>query len=206
MDAVSILVLAAYATLVLELLFLALPSEASTWQLLFEGAGDRDDDALGRARRRATPVKLLLYLVPTAVGVVLFVIPLVAAVFPAVIADLWPVAALGRDEVRWGGVGLMGAGRAITVVSVLQLRRSGYGHQPRGLFAWSRNPGLVGMYCFYVGACLVFPCVVLLAGFFLYAANMHGRVLLEECYLTRRHGGEYREYLRRVPRYVGIRT
>ena len=70
-------------------------------------------------------------------------------------------------------------GQAVTFVSVLQLRRHKIQSelQHSGLFRWSRNPGLVGMYVFYLGLCFLFPCVVLFVGLIPYVWNMHTRVL-----------------------------
>jgi len=211
MDLISIVLLVAYASLLLDLTVFPIPSEASTFQLLTR-ADPADDvsaaprDALARARRRSRPWKVVLYLLPTGLGVALFLIPLVAAFAPEVIAYLWPIRALESPVVRGAGAILLAAGRLTTFVSVLQLRARTRSRspalQPRGLFRLSRNPGLVGMYAFYLGTCLIFPCVALFAGFAPYVLNMHRRVLMEESHLTRRWGRSYREYRGRVPRYL----
>jgi protein-S-isoprenylcysteine O-methyltransferase Ste14 len=201
---VPVVVLAAYASLVLELVVFPIPSEASTYQLFFteaEGAGA----AVARARRRPWGVKLFRYLLPTALGVALFLVPPVAVFVPALVEHLWPLPALRTPLFAAAGVALLVAGRALTLASVLQLRRR-HGHDvvfaAVGLFRWSRNPGLVGMYAFYLGNCLLFPCVVLFAGFVPYVLNMHQRVRMEESQLVGRLGAEYEAYLARVPRYL----
>ena len=73
-----------------------------------------------------------------------------------------------------------------------------------GLFRHSRNPGLVGMYAFYLGLCFLFPCAVLFLGLVPYVGNMHHRVRMEEGQLAERLGDEYRAYLARVPRYAPL--
>ena len=94
-----------------------------------------------------------------------------------------------------------------TRFSVLQLRAAHRRDEERlgveGLFRVSRNPGLLGMFVFYIGLALLFPCVVLFAGFVLYACNMHQRVRLEESRLNRALGYRYRAYAARTPRYLG---
>ena len=65
-----------------------------------------------------------------------------------------------------------------------------------------RNPGLVGMYAFYLGLCFLFPCVVLFVGLAPYVWNMHARVLMEESHLGSRFGAAYESYTARVPRYL----
>lgn len=204
MSPVSILILAAYASLLLELVVFPIPSEASTYQL-FTGGDEGESDALQRARRRSSIGKLLLYFLPTALGVGLFLVPLVAAFVPAIIDRLLPLEMLERGAFVAGGAALVVLGRLVTFTSVLQLRRR-HGRPEtfaaRGWFRISRNPGLVGMYLFYLGNCLLFPCVVLFLGFVPYVWNMHRRVVMEESHLARVLGEEYAAYRARVPRYV----
>lgn len=197
----------AYGTLVLEMVVFRVPSEASTFQLFFPR--DADDprakrSALRSAQRRSVAAKLLFYLFPTALGVGLFAIPLVAAFRPELIDLLLPVESLEGPGVRGAGVVLVVLGRFLTLGSMFQLRRRQREGQlsAAGLFRWSRNPGLVGMYAFYLGAALVFPCVVLFVGFLPYVLNMHQRVLMEEHHLAAVLGPEYRVYLESVPRYL----
>ena len=63
-------------------------------------------------------------------------------------------------------------------------------------------PGLLGMFAFYLGLVLVYPCWILLAGIPLYFGNMHWRVLLEESDLGAKFGSDYRAYRERTRRYL----
>lgn len=210
MDPLAPLVLLGYGSLLLELLALAVPSEASTWQLL---AGE-PRPAAGLARVHAHPWlrKLLGYALPAGLCIVVFLIPPVVALVPGAIEWLAPVAALDHRPVEWLGVALILLGRAISIAAVLQLRHArGAGQdiaalRADGLFRWSRNPGLLGMHAFYLGNCLLFPCVALLAGFAVYSWNMHRRVRLEENHLQHAFGRRYHEYRARVPRYLLFRS
>jgi protein-S-isoprenylcysteine O-methyltransferase Ste14 len=181
MSPVGGLVLVAYASLLLELVVFPIPSEASTYQLLFEAEDSRGESAgsaLGAARRRSVGAKLLFYFLPTALGVVLFLIPLAAAFRPDLVDHLVPVEALRLEAVAWAGAALVVLGRLLTFSSVLQLRaqKRSQALSARGLFV----------------------------GFFPYAINMHRRVLMEESHLARSLGPEYRVYLERVPRYLPL--
>lgn len=207
MNAVDGLVLAAYASLLLELVVFPIPSEASSWQLLAsrgeQAQGMQPTGELALARRRATSVKLLSYLLPTALGVALFLVPL-ASMFVAPLRELLTSPPL--PAASWTGVALIAIGRTITFTSVLQLRASrraprGLAH---GLFRWSRNPGLVGMYGFYAGLCLVCLSPYMALGFPLYVANMHRRVRMEESHLEQRLGESWRAYRGAVPRYAPL--
>ena len=207
MDPVSIVLLAAYAWLVIELTCFPVPCESSTYQLFFNTQEDSpQEDSLGQARRRPAWIKFAVYFLPTAIGVLLFVVPLIAVFWPRIIEFLLPVKAMHARGFALAGAALVIAGRSLTFASVLQLRaqrkQAANSAQTSGLFDYSRNPGLVGMYAFYLGNCLIFPSVVLFVGFVPYVSNMHRRVLMEESWLLRNGGESFRRYMERVPRYV----
>ena len=77
MDHAEIVVLLAYGSLGVELTLFPIPSEASTLDLLTHGGDGTASGALSQARDRSIAAKLLLFLLPTAIGVVLFLMPLV---------------------------------------------------------------------------------------------------------------------------------
>lgn len=204
-DARAGLVLIGFSSLLVELLQFPVPSEASVYQLLFEADDEIDNDTrLAQARVRSPVRKLITYLLPTAIGVALFLVPLAAAFWRPLIDYLVPLHGLETVWSLWLGAVLVLGGRVVTFASVLQLRR----HKIRaelqcwGLFRWSRNPGLVGMYVFYLGLCFLFPSVVLFVGLIPYVWNMHTRVLMEESHLGSRLGAPYANYMARVPRYL----
>lgn len=207
MTPIDAITLAAYASLVLELTAFPVPSEASTLQLLGSREPERErDDAVARAVARPTGSKLAAYALPTALGVVAFLIPLGRILLPALDAWVGRLPALERPALATAGALAIVAGRALTFTSVLQVRarRSKGGVQASGLFRWSRNPGLLGMYLMYAGLCLAYPAWPMFAVFPLYVLNMHARVLLEESRLAALAGPPYAEYLERVPRYLGL--
>jgi protein-S-isoprenylcysteine O-methyltransferase Ste14 len=203
LTATELVVLAAYASLVVELVVFPIPSEASTWQLLAaEAPADAPPaDALQQARARSRSRKLLTLFLPTATGVVLWLLPLACILVPGVAAAIW------CTQLSWlhaPGLALVVLGRLVTFTSVLQLRaqrRRGAG--PGWLFRHSRNPGLVGMYACYLGLCCLSGSPLLWLGLPLYVANMHGRVRMEEAHLSARLGATWNDYAARVPRYLG---
>ena len=208
MELHELIVLLAYASLVLELVVFPIPSEASTYQLFMRDAPrSPEEDRLSRARQRRKRWKLLRYFLPTACGVVLFLIPLGLIRFPEAREWLFPITALETESVLTLGMAAIVLGRAVTLMATLQLRRAqrmDTGLAARGLFKHSRNPGLVGMYAFYLGISLVYPCWLLLLGFFPYVFNMHRRVLMEESHLGHALGSDYAAYRQAVPRYLPL--
>ena len=206
------LLLIAYASLVVELTFVAVPSEASTLQLFTKEAGTDGGGRLAGARSRSFLGKVVCYFLPTALGVVMFVAPLAVACWPPLTEWALPIVDTRGDGpigpvLIWTGLALVFAGRILTTVAALQLRRrhhrGDHALQPGGLFAVSRNPILLGMYLFYLGNCVWLPSPMLWAGFVPYAWNMHRRVLIEEDFLRTRLGHRYVDYLASAPRYVG---
>lgn len=212
-DWLDIAALFAYATLLLEIVVFPIPSEASTWQLLAPrpaspgassgGSGSSAGLALGMARRTTLVGKLLGFALPTALGVIAFLLPLLWIVVPSCRAPLcWrPTAAAAVV-----GIAAILVGRVLTFTSVLQLRaqRRRGGGPPGGLFRWSRNPGLVGMYVCYAGLTIGYSAPLLAVVMPLYLWNMHRRVLLEESQLVADHGDRWHRYAARVPRYLPV--
>lgn len=209
------LVWAAYGSLAIELLFFPIPSEASTLQLFRRADPDGNDggptptDPLSGERGRSAGDKLLRYFLPTAFGVLCFALPALLLLWPPLEGFVGALPGFDHPAAHWAGLGLLVGGRALTFGSVLQLRRRrrgvDYSLQPAGIFRRSRNPGLVGMYAYYLGLLLWFPSLLMLIGFFPYVLNMHQRVLLEERHLSGVLGAEYERYRASVPRYLGWR-
>jgi protein-S-isoprenylcysteine O-methyltransferase Ste14 len=195
MDLAHAIVLLAYVAMALELRFIAVPSVVSTRQRL-------------RRAQDSSPAAKLALVTPIVLINGLFLIPPVLVFAPGLIAYLGPIPQLAVPVVRWIGVALLVFGKLLPPLSLPPLRRAlDEGLLARsGLFAYSRHPGLVGMFAFYLGNALVFPCALLLAGFPCYVLYMHRRALMEEAYLRERFPGEYEKYATHVPRYVGIRS
>jgi protein-S-isoprenylcysteine O-methyltransferase Ste14 len=200
MNTTEWIVLCAYASLVIELTVFPIPSEASTLQLF--GQAKSSESPLARTHDWSAIRKVICLLLPTAMGVVLFLLPLVSMLKLGINDYLfW----MTLPQLETVGVILVLCGRVLTFWSVLQLRRAkGRSTIPAGLFRYSRNPGLVGMYSFYLGLCVIFGGPWLWLGVPLYIGNMHYRVRLEEAALQVRHGANWSAYADRVARYLPL--
>jgi protein-S-isoprenylcysteine O-methyltransferase Ste14 len=201
----TVTLIACYGTLLVELTLLHVPSVASSrnlWKLdeaAAAGLFGRPVDAL----QQRPPVKLLLLAVPIAIIYFVFLFPLYVAFFGGSSAHLYvyppAVAPL------FVALPLMVTGRAITLTATITMRRPGADTHHLlndGIFRLSRNPGLVGMYAFFAGTWLLVPSAWLLPGLLVYVLHMHSRVRLEEQFLQRRFGEDYRSYRYSVPRYL----
>ena len=201
-------VLSAYLSLLYELLFLHVPSVASTVRIL-----SPHPDILAnyspRYRRllAAHPVvKLPLFVLPIGIIFALFAFPLFT---------LWSGGNPLNDDVfsattaaQAMGIALILLGRGVTLSSVVTIRsatasgQTGESLWTTGLFRWSRNPGLVGMYAFVIGLWCLTPSALMAAGIVVYIGHMHLKILMEEDFLVNRFGRAYVEYRNSTGRYL----
>jgi protein-S-isoprenylcysteine O-methyltransferase Ste14 len=72
-----------------------------------------------------------------------------------------------------------------------------------GIFARTRNPVYVGLDLFAVGTFLVQGRLIFLLLALVLVVMLHRQMLREEHFLTEAYGDAYRDYRRRVRRYVG---
>ena len=209
-----IILLVVYATIIYEIAVLPVPSVASTYQLFFV---ERADDAvktsppgslLQRIRGLSNTNKLILLFVPTAISVVNYCFPITLHFLPE---SLLQAVMLPSIKSFWGdllGLVLIIAGRSLALLSVVNIRAQNsqqnddFDLKTAGLFGFSRNPILVGMYLTYWGIFFILPNIVTLIGFFIYAANMHFRILLEEDFLSHLFGEKFIEYRNHTRRYI----
>ncbi len=71
-----------------------------------------------------------------------------------------------------------------------------------GPYRWSRNPQYLGWLLFLLGFALNDWSLWCLAALIVVAASLHLLVLIEEEHLRRVFGEPYREFCRRIPRYL----
>ncbi len=211
----EIVVIFAYISLIAELLLFPVPSIASCYSIMRESKNQPGTVSYKEHHfdvyRASIIRKFLLYIVPTIFCVALFLIPPVLIAFPALTDFFSPVETLNSNMIHTSGIILIIGGRFVTLYSVFCIRRSfkGFlkplpvnGIVSRGVFRFSRNPGLVGMFVFYGGLFLLFPNLVMAVGFFLYFINMHNRVLMEESFLRENFGDAFLKYMGVVRRYI----
>jgi protein-S-isoprenylcysteine O-methyltransferase Ste14 len=130
----------------------------------------------------------------------------------AELAGLEPFAILDQPVVRFGGVVLVVLGIIVTIGSQLAMGESWRGDVDpdvrtplvtSGPFALVRNPIFSGAALTATGLALVVPNVLSLAMLPLFVAGLEIQVrLVEEPYLMRVHGEDYRRYAARTGRFV----
>lgn len=181
-----------YALIGVELLFFPIPSEASTLALL-RGLS-------GRPRRS---VALLL---SWAIVMALYGLPLVWTVLPLLGLSTARLRWAAQGPVAFAGVALGLLGSAICLTATISLWRRRGRLNTGGLFSFSRNPMLMGLYVMWAGWIPLFRSWLLGALFVAYALHMHYRIVLEERSLEQRFGTSYQSYREHVARYMGRRA
>lgn len=177
-----------YASLLLELLVFAVPSVASTWQQM----GARP------SRRWAA-----LHVLPTAFAVAGFVWPGALALAARTGLVEFPRSA---DSLAWVGVVAVVLGRALTLHAVAALRCNREQFTAAGPYRLCRNPALLGLHVFLLGAIAIVPAWHTALGALAFMLHMHRRVRCEERHLAATAGDSYLAYCARVPRYVPVPT
>jgi len=115
------------------------------------------------------------------------------------------------DIPGWFGLALCAAaivGFALTLVSFGDSFRVGIDENnpdkliTGGMFALSRNPIYVCFLLFLAGLFLIHRNIVIAVGILLFAAAIHRQILREEKFLILHYGEEYRDYQKKVRRYL----
>lgn len=199
---VNIIVYVAYISLLIELIFFHVPSIASTKSLFFKKAnGSVKGSLLTKIPNYSFKFKLVVLIIPLLINICVFIFPLLITIINSVnLVD-------NPEGIVWFGLFFVILGRLLTFFSVLHIRKRNsqlmnefYLHK-KGLFSFSRNPGLIGMYFFILGLFLINPYVIHFVGVLFYMGYMHFKILLEEEFLETKFKNNYKKYIAKTPRY-----
>ncbi len=199
-------VLGSYIFVAIELIFLPIPSEASTFSLIFKNKSifNKTDSKKKHGRRL---IKKTFILLQSILNIGFFLIPLMWIFYSGIYKYLLPFYKNVPQLLHYISTCFMIWGTIFTLVGTLELRYTLHKNQkkPRlktnGVFSISRNPIVFGMILLYLGFILVVPSWVMILGFIVYIIYMHFRIQIEEAYLELTFGDEYRGYKRKVGRY-----
>lgn len=179
-----------YALIGVELLFLPIPSEASTLAVV-RGLSGR-------------PLRGVALVFSWVIVMTLYGLPIVWTILPLLGAGPAHLRVTPRGPVTFAGIALGLLGSGLCLAATIGLWRSHGRLKTGGLFSLSRNPMLMSLYVMWVGWILLFRSWLLCALFVAYALHMHHRIRLEERSLAQRFGAAYQSYRQRVGRYVGL--
>ena len=186
-----------YASILLELMLLHVPSVANTQVFFKKKKSYTDYPTYGYIFDWSLTKKIVLLAIPHIINMVAIILPLVYLI----------VGKYSVGLIAWVGIGIALIGRLFTIVATLRIRKMNsqigddFTLHTDGPFAISRNPILVGMYIFYWGmAIVVLEWPVYLAGLF-YMGYSHFKVLIEEDFLKVKFQ-DFNEYLTKSKRYL----
>jgi protein-S-isoprenylcysteine O-methyltransferase Ste14 len=144
-----------------------------------------------------------------------FVTAMAAAFVAPALQLVGVVSPLGVLQAQWiqlTGIVLAGVGIAATVYAQVEMGdswRIGVDHTEtttlvrKGAFGFVRNPIFTAMLIFGLGIALVTPNAVTIVGFVLLVVTIEVQVrVVEEPYLSTKHGASYQDYTASVGRFV----
>ena len=208
---VRLFTLFVYITFLYELVGIPVPSIASTYQLFFtKDEFDAPASLLARVRHWPLLLKIFLLIIPSGLVVLIYLLPLIQAIWPGFAEYLHFVAPPGIFWMSVVGIMFSLVGRYIGLSAAWMMYheqahandKAQFGLKTRGLFSLTRNPILVGMYVTFIGLWFLYPTWEMGVGFLILVGNMHFRVLLEEEFLSWHFGVPYQEFVAKTRRYL----
>lgn len=200
----SVVVLA-YLSLVIELLFFPVPSVASTYQLAYKANESiqktEEKGKIGVVKEWSFLKKIFLLILPSIINIIVFVAPLI-------IVFCYQEFVQKEMYLLILGILVVILGRGITFFAAISIRNNNkqegtsFELKEKGIFAKSRNPIVVGTHLFIIGLLLITPNWLLLIGVVFYLGYMHFKILLEEDFLQLHFGNTYLEYKNLTRRYL----
>lgn len=193
-----------YISLCIELFIYSIPSVVSTKRILFSNPSNTEQFSEDIKKRFHWPLslKLVVYVVPMLFIYILHLLP------AYLLYDLM----VNTSELSCTyylcviGIGLVLFGRIIShmyLLSIKKIKAKSYeGFVTHGLFKYSRNPGLLGLYISFMGFFLIQPSILFLLCYVIYIIHMHFKIRMEEDYLTNKYHEDYNRYLQKTKRYL----
>ncbi|UCF89982.1 MAG: isoprenylcysteine carboxylmethyltransferase family protein [Desulfobacterales bacterium] len=203
-------ILGTYAAQLIQVCLFPVPSAGSTLEMLVKV---RKDQALSvnhpaKAALQSTSKTAILLTATLTVGASAL-IPLLTLFFPQVEGYLLPLVASPPPALKIMSAILLAGGNILTFIAVGTLRSHvtfhAFGETARlytaGVYSYLRHPITLGLGAIFAGFVLAVPSGVLMIGVIVFWCNSHYRVKMEEVYLHRTFGEEYRQYTNRVGKY-----
>ncbi|SEP24556.1 Protein-S-isoprenylcysteine O-methyltransferase Ste14 [Flavobacterium sp. CF108] len=197
-----------YLSLLIELIFFHVPSVANTQNFFKKNNNYEVDESEYITKIYKWPMwkKIMILAVPFFFINVYFLLPFLYF-FPNLHESKWLVFETNNWLIIIGTLCVI-AGRLITFGSMLYMRKenkqiqNSFKLHVSGIFNYSRNPGLDGMFLFFTGFGILFPSFLIWGGLILYFFYMRFRVKIEEEFLKKLFKEEYLDYIIRTKRFL----
>jgi len=193
-----------YVSLFIELFFYNIPSVVSTKEIfnLKNGAVDNFSETIKRYLTWSPLKKVLVFVLPLLFVYILHFAP-AYFLYDIINNNVFP-----SNSIILSGLSifLIVLGRVVShlyLFAIYKIKTKAYeGFVNEGVFKFSRNPGLIGLYLSFLGFVIMKPSAFLLFCYLVYILHMHFKIKMEENYLTNKHGEEYSSYLEKTRRYL----
>ncbi len=150
---------------------------------------------------------------PILLKVAIFVIPLILIYIAYFIPIVFVFSSeqLSHEDgylIAMIGVALILIGRLISFNYIFTIRKqnrqkdNSFTLHTGGMFGFSRNPGLLGLYISFIGFLCIIQQLFFLALLLVYFAHMHFKVLMEEDFLKNKFHPSYMAYFKKSKRYI----
>lgn len=197
-----------YLSLLVELIFFHVPSVANTQNFFKKNNNYEVDESeyITKIYKWAMWKKIMILAVPFFFINIYFLLPFLYF-FPNLHESKWLVFETNNWLIIIGTFCVI-AGRLITFGSMLYMRKenkqiqNSFKLHVSGIFNYSRNPGLDGMFLFFTGFGILFPSFLIWGGLILYFFYMRFRVKIEEEFLKKLFKEEYLDYITRTKRFL----
>jgi protein-S-isoprenylcysteine O-methyltransferase Ste14 len=195
-----------YLTLLVELVFFHVPSVANTQNFFTKNNNHQSVNSklIQDINKWSFAKKVMLLAIPMVIIQFYFLVPFLY--FYADDNSLLLTKPFFLLELI--GVLLVILGRVITFGSMLYIRKenkqkeNSFKLHTKGIFHYSRNPGLDGMFVFFIGFGLIFPTLMSWIGLLFYFIYMLFRVRIEEEFLKEFFQQEYAAYCLKTKRFL----
>ncbi|WP_312643277.1 methyltransferase [Hydrogenoanaerobacterium sp.] len=103
----------------------------------------------------------------------------------------------------YAGLAIYGLGVLLCLVSVSDFAKPAEnGINLKGLYRISRNPMYLAYFIYFFGCVLLTQSLLLLAMLIVFQISAHWIILSEERWCIKKFGGEYKNYMNKVRRYI----
>lgn len=201
---VIIIIILFYISLFVELFFYSISSVVSTKQLLNPKPSSTNyfSEHIKKYFNWSLPKKILVFVVPLVFIYILHALP-AYVLYQTHFND---TVLTNTYFSFYIGIFLVIIGRLIShfyLISIRKIKEKSFeGFIESGLFKYSRNPGLIGLFISFLGLLIIQPSIFFLICFIIYIVHMHFKIKMEEDYLINKHGEEYKLYLQKTRRYL----
>jgi protein-S-isoprenylcysteine O-methyltransferase Ste14 len=203
--------LATYLVQAFQIFWLKVPSAGSTVEMFsrvrLDPGASRNHPAAQVLQSRT---KAAMLAIATAITILVFLLPLIVELFPAVGDMLLPFRWLPQSRFRMAAAILLVIGNLVSTAGACTLKKHvafhDFGETKNlyigGIYRYVRNPVSTGLAILYAGFFCYLPSVVMAVGVAVVMVSSRARIRMEEIYLDQTFGDRYRQYRQSTGKYL----